>query len=88
MLIAAGDRHDKHYRPCVELLRHAKGPLLVPSPVLGEVGHFLSGRVGPEAELKFIESFGGNGFRVVELEPGDLPRVKELVRTSPMRPTR
>jgi hypothetical protein len=29
-------------------LRHAEGPLLVPSPVLGEIGYLLQSRAGPQ----------------------------------------
>jgi uncharacterized protein len=35
------------------LLRAAKGPLLVPSPVMGEIGYLFQSRVGPEAEVTF-----------------------------------
>jgi hypothetical protein len=39
-------------------LRRAVGPLLVPSPVLGEIGYLLQSRVGPQAEVTFLKSFG------------------------------
>ena len=46
------------------LLRHAEGPLLVPSPVLGETGYLLQSRAGPQAEVTFLRSSGGDGFKV------------------------
>ncbi|HEY2264392.1 MAG TPA: hypothetical protein VGI96_17340 [Streptosporangiaceae bacterium] len=36
------------------LLRQADGPLLVPSPVLGEIGYLLQSRVGPQAEVAVV----------------------------------
>ena len=53
----------------------------MPSPVLGEIGYLLQPRVGPQAEVAFLHSFGEDGFRVVELEDGDMPRIAELVDT-------
>ena len=43
------------------MLRQAEGQLLVPSPVLGEVGYLLQSRVVPQAEATFRKSFGGDG---------------------------
>jgi hypothetical protein len=48
--------------------------LLVPSPVLGEVGYLLQSRVGPAAEVRFLQSFGDDGFHVAELADEDVPR--------------
>jgi uncharacterized protein len=53
----------------------------VPSPVLGEVGYLLQSRVGPQAEVTFLQSFGGDGFHVTELEDQDIRRMAELVET-------
>jgi predicted nucleic acid-binding protein len=53
----------------------------VPSPVLGEIGYLLQSRVGPQAEVTFLRSFGGDGFKVAELEDTDIARMAELVET-------
>lgn len=79
VLLAVGNAKDKHHQACLKLLRQAEGPLLVPSPVMGEVGYLLESRVGPHAEVTFLKSFGGSGFHVAELEDEDLPRMAELV---------
>jgi uncharacterized protein len=63
------------------LLRQAEGPLLVPSPVLGEIGYLLQSRVGPQAEAAFLKSFGSDGFHIAELEGHDIRRMAELVET-------
>ncbi len=81
VLLAAGNIKDQTHRSCVRLLREAEGPLLVPSPVMGEVGYLLQSRVGPHAEVTFLKSFGGDGFHVAELQDGDIERMAELVET-------
>jgi uncharacterized protein len=68
VLLAAGNAKDHHH--CVPR---------VPSPVLGEIGHLLQSRVGPHAEVTFLNSFGGNGIHVAEVEEGDISRIAELV---------
>src|SRR6266852_2386560 len=62
VLLAAGNVKDQAHLACVSLLRQADGALLVPSPVMGEVGYLLQSRVGPQAEVTFLRSFGGDGF--------------------------
>ena len=79
VLLAAGNRKDQAHQACVRLLRQADGPLLVPSPVLGEVGYLLQSRVGPHAEVTFLNSFGADGFHIAELEDQDIPRMADLV---------
>ena len=54
---------------------------MVPSPVLGEIGYLLQSRVGPEAEVTFLESFGEDGFHIAELEDQDSQCMGELVET-------
>ncbi len=50
VLLAAGNVKDQAHQVCLKLLRQAEGTLLVPSPVLGEIGYLLQTRVGPQAE--------------------------------------
>jgi uncharacterized protein len=56
-------------------------PLLVPSPVLGEIGYLLQSRVGPQAEVTFLNSFGDDGFHIAELDEQDFRRMAELVQS-------
>jgi predicted nucleic acid-binding protein len=79
VLLAAGNRKDQAHQACMRLLRQAEGPLLVPSPVLGEVGYLLQSRVGPQAEVTFLKSFGSDGFHVAELKDEDIRKMAELV---------
>jgi NAD(P)-dependent dehydrogenase (short-subunit alcohol dehydrogenase family) len=61
--VVLGNVKDHAHEACLLLLRHAEGPLLVPSPVLGEIGYLLQSRVGPQAEVTFLRSFDGDGFK-------------------------
>jgi len=81
VLLAAGNVKDQAHQACLKLLRQAEGPLLVPSPVLGEIGYLLQSRVGPQAEVIFLKSFGGDGFHIAELEDQDIQRMAGLVET-------
>jgi uncharacterized protein len=81
VLLAAGNVKDQAHRTCLRLLRQADGPLLVPSPVLGEIGYLLQSRVGPQAEVTFLKSFGDDGFHIAGLEDQDIRRMAELVET-------
>jgi uncharacterized protein len=81
VLLAAGNVKDRAHHACLKLLRQAEGPLLVPSPVLGEIGYLLQSRVGPQAEVTFLKSFGGDGFHIAEVEGQDIQRMAGLVET-------
>jgi uncharacterized protein len=81
VLLAVGNVKDQAHHACLGLLRQADGPLLIPSPVLGEIGYLLQSRVGPRAEVDFLKSFGDDGFHIAELEDQDIPRMAELVET-------
>jgi uncharacterized protein len=89
VLLAAGNLKDHAHQACLKLLRQAQGPLLrqaqgpllVPSPVLGEIGYLLQSRVGPQAEVTFLKSFGDDGFHLAEIEDQDISRMAELVET-------
>jgi predicted nucleic acid-binding protein len=61
VLLAAGNVKDQAHQTCLRLLRQAEGPLLVPSPVLGEIGYLLQSRVGPHAEATGRLVSGGQG---------------------------
>jgi uncharacterized protein len=81
VLLAAGNVKDQAHQTCLRLLRQAEGPLLVPSPVLGEIGYLLQSRVGPHAEATFLKSFSSDGFHIAELKEQDIRRMAELVET-------
>ena len=50
-------------------------------PVLGETGYLLQPRAGPQAEVTFLRSSGGDGFKAAELQGTDTGRMAELAET-------
>ena len=49
---------------------------------MGEIGYLLESRIGPHAEVSFLKSFGGDGFKIAELEDEDIPRLTRPSKTS------
>jgi uncharacterized protein len=65
----------------VELMRGTPGPLLMPAPVLTEVGYLLEREKGASAEAEFIRSVRTGQVMMVPLTAHDLDRMAELVET-------
>ena len=57
-LVAAADRDDQHNRACTDLfagLHLARRPILVPAPVVAEVGYLLGRTGGARVEAAFLQ---------------------------------
>ena len=83
-LVAAADRDDQHNRACTDLLAGlhlARRPVLVPAPVIAEVGYLLGRTGGAAAEAAFLRSLAQRTFTVVDLTLDDFTRMVELVTT-------
>ncbi len=80
-LVAIGDRGSKDHQSCLEALRAARPPRLVPGPVIAEVWYLLAREVGTPAEASFLRSFSGSFLTPLHVEPADLERAAELVET-------
>jgi predicted nucleic acid-binding protein len=48
-VVAAANRKDDQHAACVRLLENHPGPLLLPSPLVAEIGYMLSSRAGVKA---------------------------------------
>jgi predicted nucleic acid-binding protein len=75
-MVNAGD--DDHAR-CVHLLTTYPGRLLLPEPLLGEVGYLLGTRCGAQAEAAFLRDTVGGPIEVVSLTDDDRSRSADLV---------
>ena len=53
-VVAAANRKDDHHEQCVELLQGFPGPLLLPAPLITEIGYMLCSRAGSRAEADFL----------------------------------
>ena len=80
-LFAAADVDDRDHSRCVELMRHTRAPLLMPIPVLTEVGYLLEREKGARAEAEFLRSIRAGQVMMVPLTAADLDRMAELVET-------
>ena len=80
-LFAAADVDDRDHSHCVELMRHTPAPLLMPVPVLTEVGYLLEREKGARAEAEFLRSIRAGQVMMVPLTAADLDRMAELVET-------
>ena len=80
-LFAAADVDDRDHSRCVELMRRAPAPLLMPVPVLTEVGYLLEREKGARAEAEFLRSIRAGQIIMVPLTAADLDRMAGLVET-------
>jgi hypothetical protein len=78
-VVAAANRKDDHHAPCVELLETAEGPLLLPAPLLAEIGYMLFSRAGAKAEADFLRDVADGVYELVPVTREDAGRVAELV---------
>ena len=83
-LVAAADRGDADNRACTDLftgLHLARRPILVPAPVVAEVGYLLARTGGPRIESAFLRSIAQQTIIIVDLELADYERMADLVDT-------
>ncbi len=82
-LVTAADRGDADNRACTDLftgLHLARRPILVPAPVVAEVGYLLARTGGPRIESAFLRSIAQQTI-IVDLELADYERLADLVDT-------
>lgn len=81
-IFAAADRKDDDHHACVDLfsgLRLARRRLLVPQTVVAEVGYLLETKIGPFAEVAFLEALASGDFEMAALTQEDTAQMAELV---------
>jgi hypothetical protein len=52
-VVANANRKDDYHLRCVDLLQNFPGPLLLPAPLLAEIGYMLFSRAGAKAEADY-----------------------------------
>jgi uncharacterized protein len=81
-LVAAALSNDKDHAACVAMfssLHEARRDLLVPVPVLAEVGYLLAREAGSRAESLFLRSLADGDLTAIDLIPADFARMADLV---------
>lgn len=71
--------NDDHHQQCADLLTRLPGRLLLPEPLLGEIGYLLGTRCGPQVEAAFLRDTVDGPIEVVSLTEPDRRRVADLV---------
>ena len=70
---------DPDHDVCVELLRSATAPLIVPGPVLAELTYLVGRTLGAHAEASVLRSLSAARYQIEPLLPTDLARMGDLV---------
>ncbi len=78
-LVAALNRRDSRHAECRQLLNERAGELLVTPYVVAEVCWLVSSRIGGAAEANVMEAVAAGELSQVEITPGDLRRIAELL---------
>jgi predicted nucleic acid-binding protein len=81
-LVAAALANDDDHHACVELMTglHLAGrQILVPAPVVAEVGYLLARESTAAVESAFLRSLADGDFVPVDLTAADYARMAELV---------
>ncbi|MGQ0631977.1 MAG: type II toxin-antitoxin system VapC family toxin [Sporichthyaceae bacterium] len=81
-LVAAAVRRDPDHRACVDLFtgaRLAGRRLIVPAPVIAEVGYLVAAHAGTAIEVAFLRSVAAGDFDVEAPTAPDFDRAAELV---------
>jgi predicted nucleic acid-binding protein len=83
-LVASVIRRDADYHACTELftgLHLARRTILVPAPVIAEVGYLVARNAGSTVEAGFLRSFVYGTLTAVDLQVADFERMADLVET-------
>lgn len=76
---AAANRKDDSHQQCVELLAGFPGPLLLPAPLITEIGYMLHSRAGSRAEAGFLRDIADGAYELVQVTAADAVRAADLV---------
>ncbi|MFD3827160.1 type II toxin-antitoxin system VapC family toxin [Streptomyces sp. NPDC058625] len=70
---------DDYHLQCVDLLQNFPGPLLLPAPLLTEIGYMLASRAGAKAEADFLRDVADGVYELVPVTSSEVSRAADLV---------
>ncbi len=76
-LVALVDASDQHHRACVGALRSIREPLGTVWPAIAEAMYLLHGV--PRGQQGVFEMLERKAVRILSLDEGDVPRMRELM---------
>lgn len=80
-VVALANRRDDDHERCVELLTTTIEPLILPEPLLTEIGYMLGSRAGSQAESDFLRDVVDGLYSMESLLLTDIERAASLVET-------
>jgi uncharacterized protein len=79
VVVAMSNRRDHDHGRCTELLTTTLEPLVLPEPLLVEIGYMLGSRAGARAEADFLRDVADGLYVVESMALIDLARAADLV---------
>ncbi|AUI62500.1 type II toxin-antitoxin system VapC family toxin [Amycolatopsis sp. BJA-103] len=79
VVVAMGNRRDDDHERCTELLASTLEPLILPEPLLVEIGYMLGSRAGSSAEADFLRDVADGLYTVESMMLADIARAADLV---------
>lgn len=77
-VVAMADRRDPHHEASREVIREARGPLVISGQVSAEIDYLLWKRLGARARLAFREDLAERRFRVECVAADEYSTVAEV----------
>ena len=78
-IYALYDADDIHHIAVRAVVEAEAGPLYLPSILLAELDYLLTTRLGPDAELDFLEGLSDGAYVLIHPTAEDLIRCRELI---------
>jgi uncharacterized protein len=78
VLYALLDRRDAWHTACRDLVEAYEDRLVIPSPTLPEVDHFIHERLNPRVRLSLLRDIRSGAYSVENLVRDDYERVDEI----------
>jgi predicted nucleic acid-binding protein len=79
VVVAMGNRRDEDHERCTELLTTTLEPLVLPEPLMVEIGYMLGSRGGAAAEADFLRDIVDGLYVVESMILTDIARAADLV---------
>ena len=73
------DRSDQHHDRLRIALQAERGPIIIPTPILGEIDYLLRVRLGIDAEFDFLDDIMRGSFNLEQFSHADLVRSRALL---------
>ena len=80
-LYALYDADDAHHAAIRDIVHEERGPIIVPSAVLGELDYLLREFLGIDAEIDFLDGLSSGALSLEPMTSTDVARCRELIAT-------